>query len=208
MKKNLNKKKKSQSNSSSVKSEKHKVITIGLVFFIVVSLSFFLATRKSNWDIFSSEKPIQNNDGKEENIDLPKNEIGKKIYRHTPVGLEFTYPSEFRVSAMEEEDVDVILVQGEGVSSVVQIVITPSDDPGPITPPLIEESVPEILINNPIQIMLSNEINALSFLSNNEAFNGASFEVWFYFAGHVYQLSTYLTNKLLAESIVASFSFK
>ncbi len=94
--------------------------------------------------------------------------------------------------------------QGEGI----QILVTPNaGDVRELTQAQIVDSIPDLSVDAVETIEIGEEYRGVAFLSDNEAFDRKSREVWFYFRGNLYQISTYARLDGLLKAIFSTWRF-
>lgn len=152
------------------------------------------------WQYFSARTPIA------------KQEQVASVYQVPPPGEEYinesygfslTLPQGFVTREFE----NVVVIENEAGDGI-QIVITPLDEDIPIlTAERIHADVPDLVIREPEVVEVEEARTGLAFLSDNEAFDGASREVWFVFNMQLYQISTYAGLDPLLRSIFNSWEF-
>ena len=95
-----------------------------------------------------------------------------------------------------------------GRSDGVQIIVSPfSEDLHALTQDRIHQDVPDMKISEPQPVEIGANYTGLAFKSDNDAFNGASREVWFVLRGNLYQISTYDRLDPLLKKIFATWKF-
>jgi hypothetical protein len=116
-----------------------------------------------------------------------------KKYSNTAYGFSFEYPKEFTIGQFYDGEGESIVLQSASSSdrSGLQIFIAPADAPVEITPSLIQKELPGTAVKNPQKIELDGKAKGMLFESNNPAFDGKSAELWFYYNGNVYQVTSY-----------------
>ncbi|HWO07475.1 MAG TPA: hypothetical protein VNM40_02730, partial [Candidatus Paceibacterota bacterium] len=93
---------------------------------------------------------------------------------------------------------------GEGI----QIYITPQPGaPNSLTAADVRASIPDMEVTNEQVVEIGTGNTGVAFISDNEAFGGASREVWFYFRGHLYQISTYAHLDPLLQAMFGTWKF-
>lgn len=118
-------------------------------------------------------------------ISVPVSEKSADIsetYTNSKYGFSFDHSKELNISEFTEDNVDVILA-----SSGFQILISPFDEPGPITKERILKDIPDMIITNDKIISVGGE-SALSFRSKDES--GETSEIWFVHNGYLYQITS------------------
>lgn len=93
--------------------------------------------------------------------------------------------------------------KGEGI----QIYIVPGSEQNVLTAEDIRASIPDMEVSSPEVVEIGNQYKGVAFLSDNSAFGGASREVWFYYKGNLYQISTYLRLDALLKAMFLTWRF-
>lgn len=93
--------------------------------------------------------------------------------------------------------------KGEGI----QIYVVPEIDQKVLTADDIRASIPDMEVSSPEVVEIGNQYKGVAFLSNSSAFGGASREVWFYYKGNLYQISTYARLDGLLKAMFSTWSF-
>ncbi len=135
-------------------------------------------------------------------------------YASAKYGFSFNKPAGYTVGALNDGTGDTLLVQPAtaGSNSGFQIYITPIDEPTTITPNLIKSQLPGTSVNNAQNIVLDGKGKGLMFASNNEAFGGSSFEIWFVYpnkaGGNLYQITSYGSFAAQLQAIIGTWKFQ
>jgi hypothetical protein len=128
----------------------------------------------------------------------------------TSMGKDFSfkYPASFTVQVVPQDSGEVILVQDIKTSIGAQIVITPFEGGDiDITPELIRESVPDMEVSDPQEVLIGVNRKGLAFKSDNESFGGKSRDVWFVYKGKLYQITTYEELDEFLKGVFSTWSF-
>lgn len=165
-------------------------------------------------------------------LDLDKQAISSETkaarYTHPRLGFSFEKPAGYTVGALKDDSGETLLVQKtsvipnatEGSNSLdssqaqndsrkgFQIYITALDAPMELTPNLIKSDLPGTSVNNPLQINLDNKAKGIMFSSNNDAFGGKSFEIWFVAQNNLYQISSYAEFATTLQQIIGTWKFQ
>jgi hypothetical protein len=118
-------------------------------------------------------------------------------------------PEGFSAQELEKnaDGASTILIQnksGEGI----QILVTPfPEDTKVLTADQIRQDIPDMQVRQPEEVAIGAQYKGVAFLSDNEAFENASREVWFVFRGNLYQISTYERLDTLLKAIFATWKF-
>lgn len=140
---------------------------------------------------------------------LPRSKLSK-TYSNSELGLSFNYPEGFNVSSFAEGEAGfTILVQKPNTKESFQFFISDFDEPGPITTARIKKDVPDMVIENPQEVLIGSGKNlpALIFFSRNESL-GRTREVRFVVNAKLYQLTTYANVDNLIGPVLETLTFK
>lgn len=127
---------------------------------------------------------------------------------HSGGDFSFRYPLGFVVASVPNESGESIVVQNTEKKIGVQILVTPFEGAdADITADLIQGNVPDLKIFESQKILIGADREGLAFLSDNDAFDGASREVWFAFRGKLYQISTYANQDEFLKGLFDTWKF-
>jgi hypothetical protein len=94
--------------------------------------------------------------------------------------------------------------KGEGI----QILVTPHQgDAKTLTADDVRSSIPDMQVTEEQEVEIGADYKGVAFKSDNDAFEGASREVWFFFRGNLYQISTYAYLDPLLKSMFGTWKF-
>lgn len=129
-------------------------------------------------------------------------------YRNETYKFSLTMPEGFSTAELPNDDTgDAIVLQDAGGNGI-QIYITPLDDDRKIlTAADIRRDIPDMQVENVQEVEIGRDHRGVAFLSDNEAFGGASREVWFVFHGNLYQISTYTHLDPLLQAMFGTWKF-
>ena len=155
---------------------------------------------------------------------IKNHESGILVYTHPTLGFSFKYPAGFHITSFDEGDGEMVLVKKSEIRSTksetnsnvenskpetseLQIYVSPFDEPGPITPQRIKKDIPDMVIEEPQEVMVGKhrDIRALVFFSREGAMRLR--QVWFVAAGYLYQISSEEANGSFMQSILNSWEF-
>lgn len=131
-------------------------------------------------------------------------------YKHPTYGFSFEKPAGYSVGALPNEaGGQTLIVQptSNAGTNGFQIYISPLDEPIELTPTLIKEQLPGTSVNNAQKIVLDGIGTGMMFASNNEAFGGKSYEIWFTGKGNLYQISSYASFADTLQNIIGTWKF-
>ncbi len=132
---------------------------------------------------------------------------GISTYRDDEYGFTLQFPQEYRISKIEGEESDTVLLQdSSGVG--MQIIIAPFDEPiRVLTEARIREDLPDLPMQNVAETSLpAAGIPVLAFKSSGGGF-GESIEAWFIHDGHLYQASSYLSGAPFLDGVLAAMKW-
>jgi hypothetical protein len=130
-------------------------------------------------------------------------------YVNSRYGFSFEKPQGYTVGSVPEEAGETILVQKNGsVQDSFQIFITELDHPVELTPTLIKSELPGTVVSNPVKIDLDGKGKGIMFSSNNDAFGGKSFEIWFARDTRIYQITSYVGFAQQLQAIIGTWKFE
>ena len=128
--------------------------------------------------------------------------VVEEPYVNEEYRFSFVVPRGFVVWEAEN-----IVVIEDGSGNGVQIVITPlSENISVLTEERIKADITDLVVyqSKPVEI---GGHTGLAFKSDNSAFDGASYEIWFVFESQLYQISTYKHLEPLTQTMVSTWEF-
>lgn len=130
-------------------------------------------------------------------------------YRSDAYRFSLSMPEGFSATELPaDEQGGVAVVLQDKESEGIQVYVVPAGTSAAVlTEADIRSAIPGIQIREPEVIEIGAEHRGLAFLSDNEAFGGDSREVWFYFRGNLYQISTYARLDSLLKAMFATWKF-
>lgn len=172
----------------------------GIVVIVLVAGAFLLW---KFWPGGSSSAP-------QINIEFPW-ELGQpQTYEQPEDNFTFSYPQKLNVTETAIEEIEGgkrILVESEEPKKGFEMIILPFDETGLLTAERIRQDLPDMLMENIRNILISNNITAISFDSIDENI-GETHEVWFVYNGYLYQARTYRDFGQTMEAILQTWKFK
>lgn len=133
-----------------------------------------------------------------------------KDYKNDAFKFSLQMPGNFttRELAPDDSGATTLLIESTDRADGVQIIVSPFDeDVRALTKERIQQDVPDMQIMDPQAVEIGENYTGLAFKSDNEAFDGASREVWFVFRGNLYQISTYDRLDPLLKKIFSTWRF-
>ncbi len=131
-------------------------------------------------------------------------------YSNEQFNFSLSMPGNFEARQLAEDGsgATTILFESTDRADGVQIIVSPFDeDLRELTAERIQQDVPDLVISDPQPVEIGENYKGLAFKSDNEAFDGASREVWFVFRGNLYQISTYERLDTLLQKIFSTWKF-
>jgi hypothetical protein len=133
-----------------------------------------------------------------------------KPYSNDAYKFSLNMPDNFAARELPVDDsgATTILIESPDRTDGVQIMVTPfPEDLHTLTADRIHQDVPDLTITEPQPVQIGDNYTGLAFRSDNDAFGGASSEVWFVFRSNAYQISTYGRLDPLLKRIFATWKF-
>jgi hypothetical protein len=129
-------------------------------------------------------------------------------YENAQFGFSLKMPDGFSPLQLPEDETGAhTLVLQNSAGEGIQIRISPYVDVKTITADDITIAIPDMSISDPEVVTIGPEYTGVAFVSDNDAFEGASREVWFVYKGNLYQISTYKRLDTLLQAIFATWQF-
>ena len=133
-----------------------------------------------------------------------------ETYINERYNFSFKHPTSLEITFTEgvEEPKDILLMEASDPKQSIQIDIQPIDeDIKALIVERIRQDLPDILIENPQDVILGENGKGVAFISEDPSFEGKTREVWFVYDMTLYQIRTYALNDPLMKSILNSWSF-
>lgn len=127
-------------------------------------------------------------------------------YTNDEYRFSMNIPADFAKRDLPLDDGTTLIFEdtsGHGL----QILITPFDDIRELTEDRVREDLPDLMMTDVQPVEIGSDYRGLAFKSDNDAFGGASREVWFVFRGNLYQISTYEKMDGLLKAVFATWKF-
>lgn len=135
-----------------------------------------------------------------------------QTYSNEEYRFSFKYPEGFTVATIPsigegEGGGETILVESSDKKVGIQILISSYGFDVDITEAMVRSDIPEMKIENVQEVEIGSGRKGVAFISDNQAFNGQSREVWFVFNSNLYQISTYAKYDEFLKKIFATWTF-
>ncbi|MGB4076331.1 MAG: hypothetical protein WBK28_01335 [Minisyncoccia bacterium] len=133
----------------------------------------------------------------------------QETYRNEIFHFTIAIPEGFTVGELppDENGGTAIVLQNEKGEGIQIYVVSAGETAKILTAEDIRRTIPDMAVENPEVVEIGREYSGVAFISNNEAYEGRSREVWFYFKGNLYQISTYARLDTLLKAMFATWTF-
>lgn len=134
----------------------------------------------------------------------------EQIYIHPDYGFIFRYPAGFTATEFSDDAGSTVLVRNPNAEKQeFQIYVSPFDEEGPITPARIQQDLPDMKIEEPMdaEVGEGEKFHALIFWSDAPEF-GRTREVWFSQRGDLYQITAYADADTVVAGVMETWKFE
>jgi hypothetical protein len=114
-------------------------------------------------------------------------------YTDPMYGFSISLPKDFIVSSFPQDEGEVIIAEHPTFNLGFEVFIPPFDEEGPLTADTIHQSVPSIIIEEPVETELDDGTAAVRFESDDPAL-GETRQIWFARDGNLFQVIMYSDN--------------
>lgn len=129
-----------------------------------------------------------------------------QTYADTDYSFSFSYPHEYQARSFSDlEDTKTILVENHQTKQGVQVFVSAFDEDITLTPERIKKEMPDLVVLEPKNLLVGG-VTGISFRSTN-ALSTESRELWFVYAGNLYQISAPIANKDLFDAIITKWQW-
>jgi hypothetical protein len=121
----------------------------------------------------------------------------------------FRYPKNLNITSyiIEGGGKKILAEEGSQAKQGFEITIMPFDEPGPLTLERIQKDLPDMAMDNISNILISPNINGVSFSSFDENI-GSTYEVWFIASGSLYEITAYAGYETELNQIIKQWKFQ
>jgi len=129
-----------------------------------------------------------------------------KPYSNNAYRFSLNLPEDFIVIEKKSDTGDVLIFnndKGQGI----QIIISPFDNITRFDESIVRASLPDLSISDVQTLNVGKDNTGIAFASDNQAFGGASREVWFVFNSRLYQITTYKNLDPLLKTVFGTWKF-
>jgi hypothetical protein len=129
-------------------------------------------------------------------------------YRNEQYGFALGLPDGFNSQELANDEGGQTVVLQDARGNGIQIHVTPyPDDTRSLSADDVRASIPDMQVSGEQPVEIGADHTGVAFMSDNEAFEGASREVWFIFRGNLYQISTYARLDALLQAMFGTWKF-
>ena len=130
-------------------------------------------------------------------------------YTNKQFRFSLSLPDGFSANELPpDENGGVAVVLQDKTGEGIQIYIVPgASDTKTLTADAVRAALPDMQVGDPEPVTIGPEYTGVAFTSDNPSFDGASREVWFYFRGNLYQISTYARLDPLLKAMFGTWKF-
>lgn len=129
----------------------------------------------------------------------------KNIYKDDALRISFGYPDGFTVNSSEEEGGKAIVVHNPKSDVGFQIFVSTFDGGANVTKEDIQSSLPNLVIEDPQEVLLGSMGKGLAFFSKIDGQSRR--EVWFSAGGHLYQISAPRAYDEVVRQVLNNWTF-
>lgn len=184
------------------KIKNKKILAVGCIVILVVGLWYYRNT------IFDN---VSNSSNMQETYIVP---ALTKSYTNSVYKFSLQMPGDFTVRELLKEG-GMVLVFENSRAEGIQVEISSFDESALSVEKgikifdtnFIQKNIEDMKIMESQSIEIGSGYRGVAFKSDNEAFDGASREVWFVFRGNLYQISTYERFDELLKKMFVTWSF-
>ena len=129
-------------------------------------------------------------------------------YKNDKYRFSLALPEGFKPQELENDAGGQTVVLQDAEGNGIQIYITPyAEDVKVLTADDVRASISDMQVTEEQPVEIGADYKGVAFMSDNEAFGGASREVWFVFRGNLYQISTYARLDNLLQAMFGTWKF-
>ena len=129
-------------------------------------------------------------------------------YRNNDFGFSLTLPQGFSAQSLPVQNGTHVILLQDTAGKGIQISISPDpNNAHTLTIDDVRRDIPDMRVYDEQPVEIGDDYLGVAFRSDNEAFEGDSREVWFYFRGNLYQISTYAHLDSLLQTMFSTWQF-
>ncbi len=179
--------------------------------FLVVGVGLFIAAM--GWFIISDAGKFTgitglefgSDNNTESNYVVPPMEAD---YQNEQFRFSLKLPQGFTATQLPHDGKGTPVVLQDAAGNGIQIYVTENvGDVRVLTERDIKSEIPDMQVTDAQEVEIGADHKGVAFMSDNEAYNRASREVWFIFNGNLYQISTYAHLDNLLQAMFSSWQF-
>ena len=191
-----------------IKNKKPYIFFIGGILLVFLSIYFFsnpdLSPKTGNLSLKPSSFKSDLGQIQDQIKTKPSD-----LQTYDDENFSFQYPKNFLLSSYPAVGggTKIVVESSTGNKQGFQIAYWSFDESEPLTPERIKSDLPDLVMENIKNIKILNDLSALSFYSRDENI-GHTFEIWFVYDQHLYQVMTYLEFSDQMQKILETIKFK
>jgi len=145
-------------------------------------------------------------------VEIEEVDDNSNNFTHPQYGFSLEYPKNMTTSNFIEGVGEQILFQNNEEDQWFQVYITPWDEPTGLSVERIKQDLPNLLIEEPQEVILGPEqkagvgVRALIFFGEEDGI-GETREVWFVHQNNLYQITTYRRLDSFLAEILSTLTF-
>lgn len=129
-------------------------------------------------------------------------------YRNEEFHFSLDMPGSFSAREFQKDENGALTIVLENAGGDgIQMYVSPAGDERILTASDVQAAIPDMKVLDAQAVEIGNDYRGVAFRSDNDAFGGDSREVWFYYGGNLYQISTYVRLDSLLQAMFATWTF-
>lgn len=132
----------------------------------------------------------------------------ERDYKNERFRFSLKLPQGFTAAELPFDGDGTPIVLQDVAGNGIQIYVREAEgNPRNLTEGQIRASIPDMQVSGAQVVEIGENNKGVAFMSDSPEFGGASREVWFYFGGNLYQVSTYARLDNLLQAMFGSWQF-
>lgn len=130
-------------------------------------------------------------------------------YKNERFGFALKLPDGFTASELppDEQGGTAVVLQDANGDGIQIYVVPAGEGQSVLTAEDIQTAIPDLMVASSEIVEIGTKHKGVAFRSDNDAFSSDSREVWFYFRGNLYQISTYARLDGLLKAMFSTWTF-
>lgn len=186
-----------------LKTRTHYLIIAVILFVLVIGVLVFL-DRTSSLNAVDTNF-LDSDSSVESDYVVPPMEVD---YQNEQFRFSLMLPEGFTAAQLPYDGKGTPVVLQDALGNGIQIYVTENvGNTKVLRAHDIIKQIPDMKVTNVQEVEIGNNHSGVAFKSDNEAYGGASREVWFIFNGDLYQISTYERLDNLLKNMFVTWKF-